>query len=58
MCNFMEVVEIHEELYQNLEECNDRVGKLFLTKAPLLKKVHQLYCSAHPRAIVIVDKYK
>jgi Rho guanine nucleotide exchange factor 7 len=59
MCNFIEIVECHEDLYQRLEECsNDRVGKIFLAKAPIMKKVHQQYCALHPRAIVIVDKYK
>ncbi|KAL1402497.1 hypothetical protein pipiens_019734, partial [Culex pipiens pipiens] len=58
MCNFVEVVEMHEEFLQNLEESNDRVGKVFLTKAPTMKKVHQCYCAAHPRAVVIVDKYR
>ncbi|XP_034667983.1 rho guanine nucleotide exchange factor 7 isoform X3 [Drosophila subobscura] len=58
MCNFVEIVRTHEELLIQIEECNDRVGKLFLTSAPLMKKVHQAYCAAHPKAIVILDKYK
>ncbi|XP_055836742.1 uncharacterized protein LOC129905315 [Episyrphus balteatus] len=58
MCNFVEVVKTHDELLSSLEECNDRVGKLFLTKAPIMKSVHQAYCAAHPRAIVILDKHK
>ncbi|XP_055632371.1 uncharacterized protein LOC129772875 isoform X2 [Toxorhynchites rutilus septentrionalis] len=58
MCNFVEVVEMHEEFLQSLEESNDRVGKVFLTKSPTMKKVHQCYCAAHPRAIVVVDKYR
>ncbi|XP_053697149.1 rho guanine nucleotide exchange factor 7 isoform X1 [Sabethes cyaneus] len=58
MCNFIEIVEMHEEFLQNLEDSNDRVGKVFLTKAPTMKKIHQCYCAAHPRAIVIVDKYR
>uniref|UniRef100_A0A1I8NEC3 Rho guanine nucleotide exchange factor 7 n=1 Tax=Musca domestica TaxID=7370 RepID=A0A1I8NEC3_MUSDO len=58
MCNFVEVVKTHEELLTQMEECNDRVGKLFLNKAPLMKQVHQAYCAAHPKAIVILDKYK
>lgn len=37
---------------------SDRVGKLFLAKAPSIKRVHQAYCSRHPKAIVILDKYK
>ncbi|XP_043864852.1 uncharacterized protein LOC6577559 isoform X2 [Drosophila mojavensis] len=58
MCNFVEVVKTHEDLLTQIEECNERVGKLFLTSAPLMKKVHQAYCAAHPKAIVILDKYK
>jgi Rho guanine nucleotide exchange factor 7 len=54
----VEVVDLHEELLKDLEECNDRVGKLFLSKAPAMKKIHQTYCAMHPKAIVIVDKYK
>jgi Rho guanine nucleotide exchange factor 7 len=49
---------LHEDLLKDLEECNDRVGKLFLNKAPAMKKIHQTYCSLHPKAIVIVDKHK
>ncbi|XP_017082476.2 uncharacterized protein LOC108115498 isoform X1 [Drosophila eugracilis] len=58
MCNFVEIVRTHEDLLIQIEECNDRVGKLFITSAPLMKKVHQAYCAAHPKAIVILDKYK
>jgi Rho guanine nucleotide exchange factor 7 len=58
MCNFVEVVALHEELLKDLEECNDRIGKLFLSKASLMKRVHHIYCVMHPKAIVIVDKYK
>lgn len=58
MCNFVEVVQLHEELLKDLEECNDRIGKLFLSKASIMKRVHQTYCVMHPKAIVIVDKHK
>lgn len=58
MCNFVEIVVLHEELLKSIEDCNDRVGKLFLTKAPAMKIAHQSYCASHPRAIVILDKYK
>ncbi|GAB0100937.1 rho guanine nucleotide exchange factor 7 [Sergentomyia squamirostris] len=58
MCNFVEIVEIHEDLLLNIEDCNDRVGKLFLSKASVIKNSHQAYCAAHPRAIVILDKFK
>lgn len=54
----MEVVETHEELLLAIENCNDRIGKLFLSKAATMKCVHQAYCAAHPRAIVILDKYR
>lgn len=43
-------------LQENLQ--NDRVGKLFLSKAPSIKKVHLAYCASHPKAIIILDKYK
>lgn len=56
--NFVEVVETHEDLLLSMEQCNDRVGKLFLSKAATMKCVHQTYCAAHPRAIVILDKYR
>jgi Rho guanine nucleotide exchange factor 7 len=54
----VEIVNFHEELLKDLEECNDRVGKLFLSKAPVMKKIHQTYCAMHPKAVVIVDKHK
>lgn len=43
-------------MQENLK--NDRVGKLFLSKAPSIKRVHLAYCSSHPKAIIILDKYK
>lgn len=55
--NFIEVVETHEELLAAMESSNDRIGKLFLSKAATMKCIHQAYCAAHPRAIVILDKY-
>lgn len=55
--NFVEVVETHEELLTDIEASNDRIGKLFLSKAATMKCIHQAYCAAHPRAIVILDKY-
>lgn len=51
------MVEAHEDLLTSIESSNDRVGKLFLTKAATMKCIHQAYCAAHPRAIVILDKY-
>lgn len=51
------MVEAHEELLTSMENSNDRIGKLFLTKAATMKCIHQAYCAAHPRAIVILDKY-
>lgn len=55
--NFVEIVETHEDLLISMESSNDRIGKLFLSKAATMKCVHQAYCAAHPRAIVILDKY-
>jgi len=58
LCNFLQVVELHETILNELENCNDRIGKLFLSKATEMKKVHHTYCTMHPKAIVIVDKFK
>jgi Rho guanine nucleotide exchange factor 7 len=62
--NISNVVETHQQLLTALEECNQRsaeqqrVGKVFLTSAPHIKQVHQAYCSSHPKAVCILDKYK
>ncbi|KAF2898835.1 hypothetical protein ILUMI_07340 [Ignelater luminosus] len=62
--NLLEVLEAHQQLLRLLEEeeskpsQDQRVGKLFLTWAPRIKSVHQVYCSLHPRAAFILDKYK
>ncbi|XP_044750451.1 uncharacterized protein LOC123310839 [Coccinella septempunctata] len=62
--NINEVLETHQMLLNLLEKeeskpGNDqKVGKLFLNWAPKIKNVHQTYCSLHPRAVCILDKYK
>ena len=58
ICNIFEVVELHEDFLNDLEQTNDRVGKVFLSKAPIMKIIHQKYCTAHPKAIVVIEKYK
>ncbi|XP_023023049.1 rho guanine nucleotide exchange factor 7 isoform X2 [Leptinotarsa decemlineata] len=62
--NITEVLETHQQLLNLIEiESNkpgyeQKVGKLFLTWAPRIKNVHQTYCSLHPRAVCILDKYR
>ncbi|XP_022121038.1 rho guanine nucleotide exchange factor 7 isoform X2 [Pieris rapae] len=62
--NIVEVLQIHEQFLSLLEECatktgpDQRVGGLFLQWAPKIKSVHQTYCSGHPKAVCILDKYK
>lgn len=62
--NFEEIVELHQQLLAALEDCHQRsspeqrVGKLFLQSAPRVKHVHQSYCSTHPRAVCMLEKYK
>ncbi|XP_049868250.1 uncharacterized protein LOC126368364 isoform X1 [Pectinophora gossypiella] len=62
--NISEVLQIHEQFLALLEECatktgpDQRVGGLFLQWAPKIKAVHQTYCSGHPKAVCILDKYK
>ncbi|XP_069357509.1 uncharacterized protein RtGEF isoform X2 [Maniola hyperantus] len=62
--NINEVLQVHEQFLALLEECamktgpDQRVGGLFLQWAPKIKTVHQTYCSGHPKAVCILDKYK
>ncbi|XP_066255071.1 uncharacterized protein RtGEF isoform X1 [Euwallacea similis] len=62
--NFTEVLETHRQLLLLVEQesakpgQDQRVGKLYLNWAPKIKAVHQMYCSLHPRAVVILDKFK
>ncbi|KAJ8917559.1 hypothetical protein NQ315_005608 [Exocentrus adspersus] len=62
--NITDVLETHQQLLSLIEaEANkpgneQRVGKLFLTWAPKIKGVHQRYCSLHPKAVCILDKYR
>ncbi|KAJ8970691.1 hypothetical protein NQ314_001072 [Rhamnusium bicolor] len=62
--NITEVLETHQQLLSLIEAESkkpgneQRVGKLFLTWAPKIKSVHQAYCSLHPRAVCILDKYR
>ncbi|XP_050361635.1 rho guanine nucleotide exchange factor 7 isoform X5 [Nymphalis io] len=62
--NINEVLQVHEQFLDLLEECamktgpDQRVGGLFLQWAPKIKSVHQIYCAGHPKAVCILDKYK
>lgn len=62
--NLFEVLDTHQQLLKLVEEEeakpseDQRVGRLFLSWAPRIKTVHQAYCSLHPRAAFILDKYK
>lgn len=62
--NIEEVSKIHEELLESLEQVSElpqsdqRIGKLFLNKASFIRAVHLQYCSLHPRAVNIIEKYK
>ncbi|KAF5274689.1 hypothetical protein FQA39_LY07080 [Lamprigera yunnana] len=62
--NLLEVLETHLQLLKLIEEEeaklseDQRVGHLFLSWAPRIKIVHQAYCSLHPKAAFILDKYR
>uniref|UniRef100_A0A1Y1N2C5 Rho guanine nucleotide exchange factor 7 n=2 Tax=Photinus pyralis TaxID=7054 RepID=A0A1Y1N2C5_PHOPY len=62
--NFLEVLETHQQLLALIEEEaakpseDQRVGRLFLNWAPRIKLAHQAYCSLHPKAAFILDKYR
>lgn len=62
--NITEIVDVHETLLKGLKEWStspaeqQRIGRLFLTTAVKLKQVHEKYCSSHPKAVLILDKFK
>lgn len=62
--NLEEVVVAHSNLLTALEEQSERpsreqrIGGAFLTLAPHLQSVHQIYCGNHPRAVCMLEKYK
>lgn len=62
--NLAEVVEVHEELLNALDEVStrsaseQRVGRVFINAAPRLKQVLMTYCGSHPRAVCVLERYK
>lgn len=62
--NLHEIVDLHGGLLNSLVEVSScpapeqRVGRVFLTIAPQLKQVLTKYCSNHPRAVCMLDRYK
>ena len=62
--NFSELMSAHTNLLASLEEMSgqpqdeQRVGSMFLTLAPYLKSLLLSYCSNHPQAVIILEKYK
>lgn len=64
MSNITEIVDVHENLLKSLIECSSsppdqqRIGRIFLSIAVKLKQVHEKYCNSHPKAVLILEKYK
>ncbi|KAK8720944.1 hypothetical protein OTU49_013011, partial [Cherax quadricarinatus] len=62
--NLEEVTLTHSHLVSSLEEQSERpsrdqrIGGAFLTMAPQLQNAHKVYCSNHPRAVCMLEKYK
>ena len=62
--NLEEVAVAHSNLVTALEEQSERpsreqrIGGAFLTLAPHIQNVHQTYCSNHPMAVCMLEKYK
>jgi len=62
--NIEDVFKVHKELLESLEQISilplsdQKIGKLFLDKASHLQSVHLKYCTYHPRAVNIIEKYK
>ncbi|XP_045618829.2 rho guanine nucleotide exchange factor 7 isoform X1 [Procambarus clarkii] len=62
--NLEEVTLTHSHLVSSLEEQSERpsrdqrIGGAFLTMAPQLQNAHKIYCTNHPRAVCMLEKYK
>lgn len=61
--NIHEVLDIHQRLLANLDSIlaqghEARVGNIFLTLASKFKTIHTTYCSLHPQAVCILDRYR
>ncbi|XP_042229571.1 rho guanine nucleotide exchange factor 7-like isoform X2 [Homarus americanus] len=62
--NLDDVTLTHSHLVSAMEEQSERpsrdqrIGGAFLTMAPQLQNVHKIYCTNHPRAVCMLEKYK
>uniref|UniRef100_A0A0A9ZJ98 Rho guanine nucleotide exchange factor 7 n=1 Tax=Lygus hesperus TaxID=30085 RepID=A0A0A9ZJ98_LYGHE len=62
--NLKEVITLHEVILGGVETAitkapgEQRVGKLFLSVAPKFSQIHTTYCSGHPKAVFVLNKYK
>lgn len=62
--NIEDIIAAHNKLSSALVEQEQRtpreqrIGGAFLTLAPHLQGAHHIYCSNHPRAVCILEKYK
>ncbi|KAL7298117.1 hypothetical protein TKK_0009121 [Trichogramma kaykai] len=61
--NFPDVLETHQYLLANLENAlsqgpEAKVGNIFLTLAPKIKSIHTTYCTYHPQAVCILDRFR
>lgn len=62
--NLEDVCFVHARLVKSLEEESERplkeqrIGGVFLSMAPQIQGIHKAYCSNHPRAVCMLEKYK
>ena len=62
--NLEEVISVHVRLASALEEQVDkspreqRIGGAFMGMIPLMQSSHKTYCSNHPKAVCMLEKYK
>ncbi|KAK4324924.1 hypothetical protein Pmani_004461 [Petrolisthes manimaculis] len=62
--NIEDVIAAHNKLLsaeveqEQRSPREQRIGGAFLTLAPHLQGAHHIYCSNHPRAVCILEKYK
>ncbi|CAA9998278.1 unnamed protein product [Nesidiocoris tenuis] len=62
--NLKDVIALHEIILNGVEAAmtkppgEQRVGKLLLGLAPKFSHIHTTYCTGHPKAIFVLNKYK
>lgn len=64
MNSYREVISTHMEFLNALEAlkfesgCIARIGGVFMSHAPAIKRAHLNYCSMHPKFVFLIEKHR